>query len=281
MDRKTLKLRVTSAIILAILFLGSILAHKISFLVFFLFIAYMAGREYARMYKRFHKEMYKPMTGIIAGIMAAIPIFLYFYLVTSFYDPTLFRNLIILANFLTLFLVRDLFSDKPPILFKLPYSIGSFIYPGLFLATPVIVILDIAGNYQKFHLLVMIFCIWSVDVGAYFVGSMWGKHKLFPSLSPNKTIEGAVGGLLASILIGCLAANVFSISILTGLLIGLACGVLGIIGDLYESKLKRTSKLKDSSRIMPGHGGMLDRFDGFIVALPTVSLILWWTLKLG
>ncbi len=281
MDRKALNLRITSAIIFAILFLGSILAHGISFLLFFLFVAYAGGREYARMQKRYERKMFRRSTGIIAGLMAMLPIVLYLMLVLFDINKDFFKLLLFLSVLLTIVFIIDLFRTGSSFLYRFPYQVSAFIYPGLFLATPVLVVLDIQGNYEKYYLLVMIFSIWAVDVGAYFIGSTIGKHKLYPRLSPNKTIEGAVGGLIVAILVGYFAAMGFSISTSTGLLIGLACGVLGVLGDLFESKLKRTAMLKDSSRIMPGHGGMLDRFDGFILALPVVSVILFWALDLG
>lgn len=281
MDRKALNLRITSAIIFAILFLGSILAHGISFLLFFLFVAYAGGREYARMQKRYERKMFRRSTGIIAGLMAMLPIVLYLMLVLFDINKDFFKLLLFLSVLLTIVFIIDLFRTGSSFLYRFPYQVSAFIYPGLFLATPVLVVLDIQGNYEKYYLLVMIFSIWAVDVGAYFIGSTIGKHKLFPRLSPNKTIEGAVGGLIVAIIVGYCSALGFSISTSTGLLIGATCGVLGVLGDLFESKLKRTSMLKDSSRIMPGHGGMLDRFDGFILALPSVSVILFWALDLG
>lgn len=280
MDRKTLNLRITSAIIFAILFLGSIIAHRISFLVFFLFVAYTGGREYTRMQKRYERKIFKRYMGVMGGLIAMAPILIYFNLVLLNVNSIIYRLLLLISMILTVVVTIDMLRPQHAFLYRLPYQVSAFIYPGLFLASPVLVILDIEGNYQKYYLLVMIFSIWAVDVGAYFIGSLWGKHKLYPRLSPNKTIEGAIGGILAAVIIGYCSSWAFGISTSIGLLIGVSCGILGIIGDLYESKLKRTAMLKDSSRIMPGHGGILDRFDGFIIALPTVSIILWQALKL-
>lgn len=281
MDRKVLNLRITSAIIFAVLFLGSILYHRTTFIAFFLLVAFAGGREYTRMQKRYERRIFRPRMGIIGGIFSTLPVVVYYIVAISGIESLILKCLLVLSLVLTVVVIIDMFRAKRSFLYGLPYQLSSLIYPGIFLATPVIVVLDIDGNYEKYYLLLLIFCIWAADVGAYVIGSMWGKHKLFPRLSPNKTIEGALGGIMSALLLGYLSALSFDISISIGLLIGFTCGVLSIIGDLFESKLKRTAMLKDSSRIMPGHGGILDRFDGFILALPTVSYILWKTLDLG
>jgi phosphatidate cytidylyltransferase len=104
------------------------------------------------------------------------------------------------------------------------------------------------------------------DTGAYFVGRSLGRHKLAPAVSPGKTVEGGVGGLLASIGFAFLARATFfpALTIRDCLLVGLAAGVLGPIGDLTESLLKRSAGVKDSGNLIPGHGGMLDRIDAVL-----------------
>lgn len=104
------------------------------------------------------------------------------------------------------------------------------------------------------------------DTGAYFVGRTLGRHKLAPAVSPGKTWEGAVGGLAAGLGFMFLARATFfsSLTVLDCLLVGLAAGVLGPIGDLTESLLKRSAGVKDSGRLIPGHGGMLDRIDAVL-----------------
>ena len=104
------------------------------------------------------------------------------------------------------------------------------------------------------------------DTGAYFVGRSLGRHKLAPAVSPGKTVEGGVGGLLASIGFTFLARATFfpGLTVRDCLLVGLAAGVLGPIGDLTESLLKRSAGVKDSGNLIPGHGGMLDRIDAVL-----------------
>lgn len=114
--------------------------------------------------------------------------------------------------------------------------------------------------------------IMGCDTLAYFVGSRFGKHKLYPAVSPNKSIEGAIGGLIGSVIAVLLAKYSFMplIGIADGVLIGLLLGTAGQLGDLFESLLKRACKVKDSGNIIPGHGGMLDRLDSLLFAFPIV-----------
>jgi phosphatidate cytidylyltransferase len=133
-------------------------------------------------------------------------------------------------------------------------------------------------------LLLPLLLTWASDIGAFFVGRAFGKRKLMPSVSPGKTVEGAVGGLLATMLIGWLYAR-FVLTPATQLafvrggifLFALLVSVAAQVGDLAESLLKREAGMKDSSHIIPGHGGVLDRFDSLLFVLP-VSYVLFNTL---
>lgn len=112
---------------------------------------------------------------------------------------------------------------------------------------------------------------WISDSGAYFAGRMFGRHKLFPSLSPNKTLEGAIGGLvLTMIAVGWIASEFLELPLLTAALMGLAVSIFSQSGDLFESILKRILELKDLGRFLPGHGGILDRVDSLLFTGPAV-----------
>ena len=113
------------------------------------------------------------------------------------------------------------------------------------------------------------------DVGAYYIGSYFGRHKLCPAVSPNKTIEGALGGICANLLIGFIFAFLFidGLSWPLALIIAVIVGITGQLGDLFESQFKRTSKVKDSSNLLPGHGGMLDRIDALLFAAPMTYIL--------
>ena len=128
-----------------------------------------------------------------------------------------------------------------------------------------------AGILWIFFLLAIVF---AGDVGAYYAGSYMGRHKLCPSVSPNKTIEGSIGGLCANLLIGGIIKTLFlpSLPWVASLAMFLLIGTAGQIGDLYESALKRSVQIKDSGTLLPGHGGMLDRIDALLFASPVAFL---------
>jgi phosphatidate cytidylyltransferase len=113
-----------------------------------------------------------------------------------------------------------------------------------------------------------IFIIMASDTTAYFAGRAWGKHPMAPSISPKKTWEGAAGGFIASIIVALGLGIFFSISLNYWFLLifGVCIGLLAQIGDLVESLLKRNNGVKDSGKLLPGHGGILDRIDSFILA---------------
>lgn len=124
---------------------------------------------------------------------------------------------------------------------------------------------------------------WASDIGAYFVGRTIGGPKLIPLVSPGKTISGALGGLAASMLVAYVYARFVLVPVahlgftpFGALLFGLLISVAAQVGDLFESLLKREAKVKDSSHIIPGHGGVLDRFDSLIFVMPVAYLLLGW-----
>lgn len=143
----------------------------------------------------------------------------------------------------------------------------------------------ISGSIEAWHGTVLLIfpmtATWFGDSAAYFAGSRWGRHKLLPSASPKKSIEGAIAGLAGSVLVGVLfgvfvlgGLPVFAISPMSGAVIGLITGIAAQLGDLAESVLKRDAGVKDSGTLLPGHGGVLDRFDGILVTLPLVYLLI-------
>lgn len=126
------------------------------------------------------------------------------------------------------------------------------------------------------HLIIGIFILlWVNDTFAYLVGKNFGKHKLFEKVSPKKTIEGFVGGFAFAIMASFIIGNFYTfLSTLEWFIIALIIGVFGTLGDLIESKFKRIAGVKDSGKIMPGHGGLLDRLDSFIFVIPYTFIFL-------
>ena len=118
----------------------------------------------------------------------------------------------------------------------------------------------------------LLFTTWASDTFAYFAGVAFGKHKIVPHISPNKTAEGYAGGFVGCVITGIVFAYLVGIPYSMGGTVGILAGVLAPLGDLFESKLKRTCDVKDSGALLPGHGGVLDRFDSLFFTAPAVLL---------
>lgn len=148
-----------------------------------------------------------------------------------------------------------------------------------FLLLP-IALLSLAFILMRFDndrelILMLFFLVWGADVAAYFTGKKWGKNKLAPKISPGKSWQGIAGALLMTVLISCVAWWLmnYPASLLPKLIaLSLMVVILSIVGDLFESLLKRQSGVKDSSHLLPGHGGVLDRIDSMIAASPAFAL---------
>lgn len=125
-------------------------------------------------------------------------------------------------------------------------------------------------TYGLFFLILALCGAWIADTGAYFTGVAFGKHKLCPEISPKKTIEGFVGGIVTTGIVFTAAVSVHDGSFVPGaFIIGAVCAVIGTVGDLSASMVKRQIGFKDYGKIMPGHGGLMDRFDSVLFVLPT------------
>jgi phosphatidate cytidylyltransferase len=114
-----------------------------------------------------------------------------------------------------------------------------------------------------FLLLVLLLCVWGADTGAYFAGNRWGKRKLAPLISPKKTWEGFLGGAIVVFLVAGISGH---------LMLGALVFIMAVVGDLFESLLKRGRLIKDSGQLLPGHGGILDRVDSLLAAAPIFAL---------
>ncbi len=160
-----------------------------------------------------------------------------------------------------------------------PFLLSSLLYIAVPLSMCNLIVFDPEGNYSGTLLLSLFIILWAADVGAYCFGTLFGQkngHRLFPSVSPKKSWEGFWGGLLCAILAGIILnyTGLLYITLLHSIILALLIGIFGVFGDLVESQLKRNFGVKDSGRIMPGHGGMLDRFDGALLAFPIAVIYL-------
>ena len=154
------------------------------------------------------------------------------------------------------------------------------LYAGLLLTFLIV----IRNSNQGQELVFLVFLLtWAQDVAAFFVGRAWGSRKLYPRLSPGKTWEGFLAGLLVSALVAVVSWPflVRELSLLVRLFLGLGVGLIGPLGDLFESMIKRSAGAKDSGRLLPGHGGLLDRLDSLLFSAPFAYLYLRVFLPLG
>jgi phosphatidate cytidylyltransferase len=177
---------------------------------------------------------------------------------------TAFGVLYVSVSFGTFIGIRELFLND----FPLPRFLSVV---GL---QPAEVARELSYRWGGYTVISILASIWICDTAAQFVGLKYGKHKLFPRVSPNKSWEGAVSGFVAAIGAAVLARYLLLpfFSVGESVVIGFVVGVFGQLGDLAESLLKRDAGVKDSSAIIPGHGGMLDRFDSLLFVAPILYL---------
>ncbi len=170
-------------------------------------------------------------------------------------------------------LTIELFRDSVQPAATAGYWLLGVFYIGL----PTVLLFSLAmpgGQYLPNRVLGLLLLIWTNDVVAYLVGSRWGKTKLFERISPKKTWEGTLGGVVCTVLVALgLAQGLTDYSVQQWLALGAVVALLATPGDLVESLLKRRAGVKDSGALMPGHGGLLDRFDSFIFVLPFAWLV--------
>ncbi|MGX7023385.1 phosphatidate cytidylyltransferase [Vagococcus hydrophili] len=151
-------------------------------------------------------------------------------------------------------------------------------------AFPVLVSLYVGIGFQNFIaareagiqvLMFALFVVWATDIGAYFCGMKFGKNKLAPNISPNKTIEGSIGGILCAVVVAAIYLIFWPLpyNIVVMLVLTVLFSIVGQMGDLVQSAYKRYYGVKDSGKILPGHGGILDRFDSLLFVFPLMHLV--------
>jgi phosphatidate cytidylyltransferase len=159
------------------------------------------------------------------------------------------------------------YKNGPEILNMVEKEIQAVVYIPLSLAVMVLLRNDTQGVAWIFFLL---FIVFAGDIGAFYSGKFFGRHKLSPSISPGKTIEGSIGGMIFSVIVGYIFMRLFLPHLNTPMifLLFIIVNISAQTGDLFESQLKRTGNIKDSGNILPGHGGILDRIDALLFAAP-------------
>jgi phosphatidate cytidylyltransferase len=156
-------------------------------------------------------------------------------------------------------------------IFYIPLFLGTLIQTKIYVDHAFSII-----QYAGFiYIMIILITIWICDTFAYTFGNLFGKHKLYEKVSPNKTIEGGIAGLVGAILTVVLVKifNILTLDWFSAIVIGATVGIFGQMGDLVESWFKRDVGVKDSSALLPGHGGMLDRFDSLIFLSPAIFII--------
>jgi phosphatidate cytidylyltransferase len=185
------------------------------------------------------------------------------------------RILLFMLPFIFLIFIFELYREKDRPFQNIAFTILGVVY----VAVPFSLlnyILTCPGSYSPQILYGFFFILWANDTGAYLTGSLIGKHKLFPRVSPGKSWEGSIGGAIISFGVAYLMSDWFTILPLRDwMVIAAILVVIGTLGDLVESLYKRSINVKDSGTLLPGHGGILDRFDSLLMATPFVFTYLY------
>ncbi|HXB42330.1 MAG TPA: phosphatidate cytidylyltransferase [Bacteroidia bacterium] len=271
LNSKTFLTRTVSAAVFVVLLLGCVWFHPISFIAFFSVVGFIGLYEF---YKLANKVDKKPV-GFLGYILHTLSMATVFFLKESdLEEGKSFLILLVLAG--PLYMLVELFKTKNSV-FNFPTVVLSFLY----VTVPCVLLILFSGAYKEytiaegsFHpekVLGMIFFIWINDTGAYLAGSFFGKHKMYERVSPGKTWEGTIGGVLLCVGFSFLMVKIFpQLTLPHWIAVSIIVAVFGTLGDLVESMLKRIAGVKDSGNIMPGHGGVLDRFDSLLFATPFV-----------
>lgn len=287
---KNFIIRTLSGLAFTILVIGSILYGPVAFAVVFGIIMTAAVSEYLNI--TIGKSNVKE--NIIARaltIVSAITLFVNVFLVVAYGLDSLyilFTMLPVLGIFISNMYVKGYNEHKtkeengvvvrvPNGYEMYPFTLGALVYVALPFSLMSLVLYDKSGVYNGNILLSMMIMLWCTDVGAYLLGSTLGQmfgHRLFPSISPKKSWEGFFGGLACSVAGAVIlrATGMLELSLTDAIVVGVIICIFGVLGDLVESQLKRNFGVKDSGKIMPGHGGMLDRFDGALLAFPVAII---------
>lgn len=267
---------ITGVIFVGVL-VGCILGGPISFSLLFALITALTIHEFGTIVsKQPDVEINKPIC-MLAGV------FLFFGFAYLGVMPGQSEILIPYLFLLIYLLVSELYLKKKNPLNNWAYTMMSQVYIALSFAMLNVLAYHSTGGISPYQIqynpilpLSIFIFTWINDTGAYFTGMMFGKHRLFERISPKKSWEGSIGGGVFSIIAAILMAHFFPFMSI-GVWIGLALTVVvfGTWGDLTESLLKRTLGIKDSGNILPGHGGMLDRFDSTLMAVPAAVVYLY------
>lgn len=273
MNIKNLLTRAGAGIIYIAIILAGVLGGKFSFLVVFSVITGLALFEYFRMIEKQTAYNLHKTVNIFAGIALFIAVFLYLENVYTLYVLP-----VCVLVYLLYMLISTILIKRKEALHSTIYTLFGHIYITLPLSLLMVLSYRHTVFEESYHyalVLSLFVFLWVNDTSAYVVGSLIGKHKLIERISPKKSIEGFVGGILFTALAGYIFSGIFnnySVEFWIGL--GVVIALFGTLGDLFESLIKRTCQVKDSGNLIPGHGGILDRIDSLLLAVPAACLYL-------
>ncbi|MCB1757716.1 MAG: phosphatidate cytidylyltransferase [Gammaproteobacteria bacterium] len=267
-----LKQRVITAIVLAVIFLVALFGFgKTLFAAFLIVIAGLCAWEWAAIGGlRDDPRRYAYVSGNMLLILV---------LQMLFADPGSLRFLLLFAMIWWLVVCLMLYLQPVENRSASGFS-GFYLLAGPLTVVPALMSAQyLRDSMSPWLLLYALAVVWAMDIGAYFTGKRWGKNKLAPLISPGKTIEGVLGGVVAAIVLCLLALLLRDDSTpraFTLLLATIIAGGISVVGDLFESRGKRMAGMKDSGTLLPGHGGILDRLDSAFAALPLFAFVLLW-----
>jgi phosphatidate cytidylyltransferase len=257
---KGIKERAVTAVVFGVIVIGAIILHPFTCIGLLMLIAVWASYEYA--------VTVHPTQRLGIPIITLIT-----FLIAYFSDSSLTANILLGGCILTGAILSFYVFKKTNDLNHrwLGYWIAAF-YMGA--ACGLFAKAMMGYENYRYYFLGILILIWCSDTGAYIVGSQWGKRKLLPKVSPNKTVEGFLGSLAAVLIGGYIMSKATPIKTTDWwITISLAVWLIGSLGDLVQSSVKRKYGVKDTGTILPGHGGIWDRFDSLILVIPAVLFL--------
>lgn len=265
-----LKQRIITAIVLVVVFAWATFGWTNQAFEYLLFVVAAIGAwEWSRLGGLFSTQTRVAYTLISVGV-------LYSFLGA---DPDVVFSMASLSTAAWLGITfHQIYGQAPSLKPREPDAIKLVV--GIFLLVPVLTALNWLHHSEMGSaglMLYMLCIVWAADIGAYFAGRRFGKNKLAPNTSPGKTWEGVAGGLVAVFVLSIIGSAIYGVSFnspMYFIFISLLTGCISVVGDLFESRLKREMALKDSSQILPGHGGVLDRIDSVLAAAPVFVFLL-------
>ncbi|MCP1144078.1 phosphatidate cytidylyltransferase [Lysinibacillus endophyticus] len=260
-----MKQRIITAIIAAALFIPFVIYGNLPFTILVYVIAAVGLYELLRM-----KEI--PIVSIpgIIGLLTVFSILLPEKYTIKLMDLTSYSKLEFLMIAVVLLLIYTVVV-KNHFTFD---EVGFILLSALYVGIGFYYLIETRNAGLQFIIFALLI-VWTTDSGAYFIGRKLGKKKLWPEISPNKTIEGFLGGIIAAVVFACAMQFIYPLtdSWIALIVITIFASIFGQLGDLVESAIKRHYDVKDSGKILPGHGGILDRFDSLIFVLPLLHFL--------